>query len=120
MLSGSYTVPAGCIVFIPLMEIHRNKKTWGDDADEFVPERFASEHVKNLHPYAYLPFARGPRNCIGNSYAMKSMKVVLSYFFRNYKVSTNLKLHDLTFEFTVTSKVIQGYIVKMTKREFAA
>lgn len=38
------------------MNVHRNPEHWGKDADRFVPERFANERFKKVHPFAYLPF----------------------------------------------------------------
>jgi cytochrome P450 len=43
--------------------------------DEFVPERWANGATQTLPKYAYFPFGGGPRQCIGNYFAM--MEVVL-------------------------------------------
>ncbi|CRK99235.1 CLUMA_CG012617, isoform A [Clunio marinus] len=113
---GSHVVPAKSIILVPVNKIHRNKDYWGDDADEFKPERFNSESFRNVPTYAYVPFAKGPRNCIGGNYAMKAMKIALSYFLRNYKVTTDLKVEDITFELVITARIIQGCKVKIMKR----
>ena len=55
VLSG-YTVPAKTGILIPIIKLHTNPKFWGDDAHLFKPERFEKERMKNVHPYAYLPF----------------------------------------------------------------
>jgi cytochrome P450/NADPH-cytochrome P450 reductase len=44
---------------MPLVEVHMDKKLWGEDAREFKPERFLDED--KIHPYAYFPFSKGPR-----------------------------------------------------------
>lgn len=51
-----YTLPENSYLFIPIFEIQRNKKYWGEDADKFRPERFEKEEFKKVHPYAFLPF----------------------------------------------------------------
>lgn len=48
-----------------LYEVHRNKKVWGEDAEVFNPERFSSENIEKQHPYSFIPFSKGSRNCIG-------------------------------------------------------
>ena len=36
--------------------LHRNPKHWGNDAHLFKPERFEDKSIKNVHPYAFIPF----------------------------------------------------------------
>lgn len=43
--------------------VHRDPHIYGNDADEFKPQRFLDE--PHRHPYAFIPFSAGPRNCIG-------------------------------------------------------
>jgi cytochrome P450 family 313 len=52
----NYKIPAGANILIPIFRIQRNKAYWGEDANEFRPERFEREDFKNIHPYAYVPF----------------------------------------------------------------
>lgn len=60
------TVPAGVEMCIGIFTLHRNKDIWGPNVNEFDPDRFLPENSKNRHPYAYIPFSSGVRNCIGN------------------------------------------------------
>lgn len=115
---GDRIIPAGSHFVIPIIHIHRDKKIWGSDADKFRPERFLPENFSKIISYGYMPFARGIRNCIGYKYAMKTMMVALSYLFRNYKVSTTLKLEDIEFEYVIVRKVVPACNVSLEKREF--
>lgn len=47
-------------MFFPL-KLHTDKRLWGEDADEFKPERFSEENFQKVHPYSYIPFMLGPR-----------------------------------------------------------
>lgn len=57
-----HILPAGTgVVVVPSM-VHRDPAYW-DDPEVFRPERFVDGELK--HPYAYIPFSAGSRNCIG-------------------------------------------------------
>lgn len=115
---GDFLVPQGTTVFIPIMHIHRNKKDFGEDADEFRPDRFAPENLHKINLEAFMPFSRIPRNCIGHRYAMIMIKLMLSYIFRRYKVTTSMKLEDMKFEFIISCNSADGYNVTMEPRSF--
>ena len=57
-------IPAGTNVIMAPFLLHRDPKIF-PDPDHFIPERFLPEHCAKRHPYSYLPFSAGPRNCIG-------------------------------------------------------
>lgn len=57
-------IPQGSNIYIHIFDIHRNTKYW-PNPDKFDPERFTPENSVNRHPFAYVPFSAGPRNCIG-------------------------------------------------------
>jgi len=54
----------GVTAWVCLRHIHYNEKHW-KSPETFMPERFEAEKIRGQHPYAFLPFAAGPRNCIG-------------------------------------------------------
>lgn len=64
-------------------EIHRHPKLW-DQADEFLPNRFAEGGRK--FSSQYFPFGVGPRKCIGNNFAMFEMVIAVTELVRRYKV----------------------------------
>jgi cytochrome P450 len=80
---GGYEVPAGRTVFMSQWVTHRDPRFF-DDPDEFQPERWASEKIKNLPKYAYFPFGGGPRICIGNNFAMMEACLILATMARQW------------------------------------
>lgn len=62
--SGDYFIPAGADVGLHVHELHRSPKHY-HNPDKFDPSNFFPEKLANRHPYAYIPFSAGPRNCIG-------------------------------------------------------
>ena len=71
VLSG-YEIPSGANVLLPLYLLHRHPRYW-HDPDAFIPERFASEQEAERPRFAYMPFAAGPRHCIGETFALYEM-----------------------------------------------
>lgn len=84
VLSG-YAIPAGANVLLPLYLLHRHPRYW-KDPDAFLPERFAPEHEAERPRFAYMPFAAGPRHCIGETFALYEMLLHLQRVARHFRL----------------------------------
>ena len=71
-------VRKGDTIIIPIYALHRSHVLW-DRPDEFWPERF--DDMKTVPRYSYLPFGDGPRICIGASFAIQEVSVLIKLFF---------------------------------------
>ncbi|KAJ1276447.1 hypothetical protein BS78_05G215200 [Paspalum vaginatum] len=76
-------VPAGMRVLVNLWAIGRDACLWGEDAEEFVPERFlhggAAAHVSHRgNDFQFLPFGAGRRQCPGINFGMAQVEVMLA------------------------------------------
>lgn len=63
-LTETLTIPKDSMVLVGIWALHRNPKYF-PEPDKFDPDRFLPENVKKRHPFSFVPFAGGPRNCIG-------------------------------------------------------
>ena len=75
-------VPAGSMVSFSIMAMQRRKDIWGEDAEDFRPDRWNDvqpginwviNSVTKLHcslktSQAYIPFMQGPRICLGSKW----------------------------------------------------
>jgi enediyne biosynthesis protein E7 len=82
---GGYTVPPGTNVLLPLYLLHRHPGFWSEPA-RFMPERFAAEQEGARPRFAYMPFAAGPRHCIGETLAVYEMLMHLYKLARHYRL----------------------------------
>jgi cytochrome P450 len=84
VLSG-YEVPAGTNVLLSLYLLHRHPRYWRDP-DAFMPERFDREHEAERPRFAYMPFAAGPRHCIGETFALYEMLMHVQRVAREFRL----------------------------------
>ncbi|HEX3843249.1 MAG TPA: cytochrome P450 [Steroidobacteraceae bacterium] len=84
VLSG-FEIPAGTNVLLPLYLLHRHPRYW-KDPDTFLPERFAPDHEAERPRFAYMPFAAGPRHCIGETFALYEMLLHLHRVARHFRL----------------------------------
>jgi cytochrome P450 len=82
---GGYPVPAHSIIFLIQYYTHRHPAFW-EDPERFDPERFTPERSADRPRFAYLPFGGGPRQCIGNTFAMMEAQLVLATVAQRYQL----------------------------------
>ncbi|XP_050520150.1 cytochrome P450 4C1-like isoform X2 [Daktulosphaira vitifoliae] len=116
---GNYILPADSQLFVYIGYLHRSSLYY-KDPKSFNPDNFLPETCKNRHPYAFLPFSGGPRNCIGNKFAMLQMKTIIStlirknIFFPSQRYSSPT---ELQFKYSITTKFANDCFVKIKSRQ---
>ncbi|EUC53867.1 cytochrome P450 family protein [Rhizoctonia solani AG-3 Rhs1AP] len=84
-------VRKGTRVYVGLREANRCKETWGEDADEFKPDRWLTDLPSSVTdaktPGVYssmMSFSAGPRACIGFKFSLLELKIVLSTLIKSF------------------------------------
>lgn len=75
-------VKEGTTIVCNIYALHRRKDIWGDDADEFRPERWLEG---KKHAWHHLPFSGGPRTCLGRQMALTEAGYLLMRLVREFK-----------------------------------
>ena len=84
---GGFEIPAGTDVLFSPYLLHRHPKFW-HEPEAFRPERFDTRHESERPRFAYMPFAAGPRHCIGETMALYEMYMHLYKVARHYRFIT--------------------------------
>lgn len=92
VLSNGYKIPAGASYSIHIYALHRNDQLFPDPL-AFNPERFQLDQSAGRHAFAFVPFSAGPRNCIGQRFAMYEEKVIFSTLLRRFRFTYDTAKH---------------------------
>lgn len=79
-------IAAGDIVIVPTWVVHRDPR-WFDEPEAFRPERWEGDFAQRLPRYAYFPFGGGPRQCIGNGFAMMEAILIVAVIAQRFRLS---------------------------------
>jgi cytochrome P450/NADPH-cytochrome P450 reductase len=100
-IRGKYQIKKGETVVVNLPKLHRDKGTWGEDAEQFQPERF--EDPSKVPNHAYKPFGNGQRACIGMQFALHESTLVLAMILQRFKLIDHMN-YQLKVKQTLTLK----------------
>ncbi|KAI1305949.1 Cytochrome P450 4V2 [Halotydeus destructor] len=110
-----YTIPAGTQVGVLSYIIHRNERHW-PEPEVFDPDRFLPEASRSRHPFAYIPFSAGPRNCVGRKFALLEAKSMVASLFRTFKVTSLLPRDNVRISPALIIRSHLPLSVKLEKR----
>ncbi|KAH9307848.1 hypothetical protein KI387_035759 [Taxus chinensis] len=83
---GGISIPAGTQVLLPVLSMNHDTCLWGQDANEFKPERFnegVSKAAKD-DSAIFIPFGYGLRSCVGQNYAMLESKLAIAMILQRF------------------------------------
>ncbi|XP_054632526.1 thromboxane-A synthase isoform X1 [Dunckerocampus dactyliophorus] len=110
-------LPKGTSLEIPAGFLHSDPEHW-PEPEKFIPERFTPEAKASRHPFVYLPFGAGPRNCVGMRLAQLEIKMALVRLFHRFTllVCSETKV-PLELKSSSTLGPKNGIFVKITRRD---
>uniref|UniRef100_A0A7N8Y7G3 aromatase n=1 Tax=Mastacembelus armatus TaxID=205130 RepID=A0A7N8Y7G3_9TELE len=85
-LPGDCTVPKGTICLVSIYGTHHNPDVW-TNPQEFNPMRFDPNNIMGRASHAFIPFSSGPRNCIGQKFALAELRVVVALTLLRFRLS---------------------------------
>jgi cytochrome P450 len=83
---AGYQIAKGCGVSLAQWVVHRDPR-WFEAPLEFRPERWEGDLLKRIPRFAYFPFGGGPRQCIGNNFAVMEATLLLATLAQQFRIS---------------------------------
>ncbi|KAF9263918.1 fatty acid hydroxylase [Marasmius fiardii PR-910] len=104
LLNGKYAVKAGTILVVNTWMGHRDPAVWGDDANEFRPERMLEGRFEALPPNSWQPFGFGMRGCIGRPFAWQEVALVMASIVQKFDLELVDPSYNLELKQAMTIK----------------
>lgn len=114
-------IAKGTAIAISPMAVNFNRELWGEDAEQFKPERWLEANcgITNNN-YAFMSFSHGPRSCIGQNLARAELTVLLARFVGHFEFemvtdgNENRKgLEEMKSQGPITAKPGRGMNVRL-------
>ena len=106
----------GTDIFINIFGIHRNEEYW-ENPSKFNPYRFMGDEFQQRNPYCYIPFSAGPRNCIGQKFALLEVKICLYYVVKTFNWTSIQAENEIELCTDMVTLSQNGVLIKFDRRE---
>jgi cytochrome P450 len=115
---AGYPIPKGCGVSLAQWVVHRDPR-WFEAPLEFRPERWQGDLLKRIPRFAYFPFGGGPRQCIGNNFAVMEATLLLATLAQQFRISL-MPGREIVPAASITLRPKTGIWGKIEKRRATA
>ncbi|KXL43553.1 hypothetical protein M433DRAFT_155711 [Acidomyces richmondensis BFW] len=116
LAGGKYAINRDDKVLCMITKCQRDPKVYGEDANEFKPERMLDENFNKLPKSAWRPFGTGVRACIGQAFAWQEAQMAVALLLQNF----NFRLDDPSYEMKVKQTLTikpEGFYMRATLRD---
>jgi cytochrome P450 len=80
-----FRIRGGSSVDLSPYATHRLPEFW-EEPEQFRPERFTPEQAAGRPRFAYFPFIAGPRQCIGNAFALMEAQLIIACVSQRFRL----------------------------------
>lgn len=115
LTNGKYKVNKGDNLTCNLKGLHHDPTVWGDDHNEFKPERFLEGRFAKLPPNSWKPFGNGLRACIGRGFAEQEMLINTAMILQRFNPEMADPGYELQLRATLTVKP-EGFNIRVRRR----
>lgn len=113
--NGKYRIMAKDVAILGIAALHRDPAVWGDDANDFKPERMLNGGFEALPPNSWKPFGNGVRSCIGRGFAWQEATIAVALILQRFQVEMADPSYELKIRQTLTIKPV-GWNMKVRPR----
>jgi cytochrome P450 len=110
--TGPVFAPAGTLFDTCFATLHRDKKIWGPDADEFRPSRWEGEF--NPSPFEFMPFGAGLRQCLAQEKATMETSYITVRLLQEFREIRSEDDRPYQAQVALTAKNANGCLVSFT------
>ncbi|KAH8255059.1 hypothetical protein KR032_012351 [Drosophila birchii] len=111
-----FLIPRGTQIGIDIYNMQRDERVWGPLARTYNPEEHFGTEAPQRHAFAFVPFTKGLRMCIGYRYAQILMKLLLAKIFYSYRISTDARLEELLVKGNISLKLQDYPLCQVNRR----
>lgn len=112
---GKYRIKGKDTAILGISAIHRDPAVWGEDANEFRPERMLKGGFEALPPHSWKPFGNGVRSCIGRGFAWQEATMAVALILQRFQVEMADPSYEMNIRQTLTIKPV-GWNIKVRLR----
>ncbi len=118
LVIGGYDVPGKGLIALSSFVTQRDAR-WFSKPERFDPERFLPPRIHEIPDGAYFPFGAGPRVCIGQSFAMMEMALIVATMLQSFEVATIPGADNPTGQVKITLRPKEQLLIRWKFRESA-